>query len=210
MSGDSEGKRRSMSDSSADNRDALRENKITSKFNEGSGQTKVRSDSTCSVGSGVPPVKKEEEEEEVVKLRWALEDSSVPVSRRLAGCELYDRVLALRGILSLRTDSTPLSDAEERPAATPSESERKENSNATLDEILASLVQPAGVTGGSGGDESLDERAAVNVDDFFGSFTGHSHTCHRASSPLRSSLHDVMQLYCINIRFEYYNCSVLH
>ena len=179
---DAESKRRSLSMGSTDNkdRDSSRESRKSSKYSESSEQTKVRSDSTVSADAA--KVKEEKEEKEEMPLKWALEDSSVPVSRRLAGCELFDRVLALRGIL--KSDSPPESDC---PAVIPSEC--KEESNATLDEILASLVQPAGVKGEDGADQCLDERAAENVDDFFGSFTGDSSRhLHNKCSSSRTAL----------------------
>lgn len=109
--------------------------------------------------------------EEFVPLKWALEDPSVLVSRRLAGTELYDRVLALRGAVKELNAEEAEAEAEAptEPAelAGASESECKEESaGPTLDEMLASITQQNEEEG------NVDQRTAVNVDDFFGAFQG--------------------------------------
>ena len=103
----------------------------------------------------------------LVPLKWALEDLSVLVSRRLAGNELYDRVLALRGI-----KATEVKDEEKNVEAEAKVEESVDAvpSGPTLDELLASVTQQKGE--GSGDDNEDAQRAVVSVDDFFGAFAG--------------------------------------
>ena len=105
----------------------------------------------------------------LVPLKWALEDLSVLVSRRLAGDELYDRVLALRGIKATEVKSE---DKNVEAEAKVEESVDAVTAGPTLDELLASVTQQRGE--GSGDDNEDAQRAVVSVDDFFGAFAGDS------------------------------------
>ena len=106
----------------------------------------------------------------IVPLKWALEDLSVLVSRRLAGNELYDRVLALRGIKPTEIKAEGSKDSV-AVAETKEESADAVSSGPTLDEMLASISQEKG--GGNGDDNGdVDQRAVSSVDDFFGAFAG--------------------------------------
>ena len=119
--------------------------------------------------------------EEYVPLKWALEDSSVLVSRRLAGNELYERVLALRGTdtknITLKEENTENEmkksrdendlngSQDDNQIKSEGDSESKGGEGiSTLDEMLASITQS-----GAGSDS---EAAAVSIDDFFGAFSG--------------------------------------
>ena len=103
----------------------------------------------------------------LVPLKWALEDLSVLVSRRLAGNELYDRVLALRGI---KATEVKAEDKNVEAEAKVEESVDAVPAGPTLDELLASVTQQKGE--GSGDDNEDAQRAVVSVDDFFGAFAG--------------------------------------
>ena len=103
----------------------------------------------------------------LVPLKWALEDLSVLVSRRLAGNELYDRVLALRGIKETQVKAE---DKNVEAEAKVEESVEAVTAGPTLDELLASVTQQKGE--GSGDDNEDAQRAVVSVDDFFGAFAG--------------------------------------
>ena len=126
-------------------------------------------------------VEEEQIKEEYVPLKWALEDSSVLVSRRLAGNELYERVMALRGTdtknISLKEenaenemkksrDENDLNQSQDNnQIKSEGDSESKGGEGiSTLDEMLASITQS-----GAGSDS---EAAAVSIDDFFGAFSG--------------------------------------
>jgi hypothetical protein len=124
--------------------------------------------STVTVEPSATAIKIKEVKEEFVPLKWALEDPSVLVSRRLAGTELYERVLALRGITkelaAEETDTPPeLADV---PASSSEGGCKEESTGPTLDEMLASITQQNEEEG------NVDQRAAVSVDDFFGAFQG--------------------------------------
>ena len=108
----------------------------------------------------------------LIPLKWALEDPSVLVSRWLAGNELYNRVLALRGIKPTEIKSEEGN--ENATAITESKDESVEmmtSSGPTLDEMLASVTQEK-EEGNSDDNRDADQRAVVSVDDFFGAFAG--------------------------------------
>ena len=107
-----------------------------------------------------------------IPLKWALEDPSVLVSKRLAGGELYERVLALRAANKIKKvessgesgDIQMNSDRQNR-SQSPSQDVGKDNGgDTTLDDMLASISQS---------NESISgDRSASSVDDFFGAFAG--------------------------------------
>ena len=139
-------------------------------------EVKSRSASVSSIGES--PAAAIKIKEEFVPLKWALEDPSVLVSRRLAGTELYERVLALRGAtkeVAAEETITPPELADVPAAAGTGEGGgtgegeercKEESTGPTLDEMLASITQQNEEEG------NLDQRAAVSVDDFFGAFQG--------------------------------------
>lgn len=106
----------------------------------------------------------------LIPLKWALEDPSVLVSRWLAGNELYNRVLALRGIKPTEMKSE---NNENVSAIAESREEyvEKTSSGPTLEEMLASVSQEK-EEGNDEDDRDADQRAVVSVDDFFGALAG--------------------------------------
>ena len=103
-----------------------------------------------------------------VPLKWALEDPSVLVSRRLAGGELYERVLALRAMNATKkvessgeSEDIPLKCDSQSKGQSQEQNVAKDNEgDTTLDDMLASISQ------------SNESNSAASIDDFFGAFAG--------------------------------------
>ena len=106
--------------------------------------------------------------EENVPLKWALENPSVLVSRRLAGGELYERVLALREMNAIKKvessgeseDTKMKCDSQSKGQSQEQKVAEDNEGDTTLDDMLASISR------------SNESNSAATIDDFFGAFAG--------------------------------------
>ena len=125
-------------------------------------------------------------EDSYVLLKWALEDMNVLVSRRLAGEELYGRVLALRDANAIKDVDSKVKSSEDSEEAqshcdieiksqnqNQNQNQNQDNgqinvkdnkNDTTLEDMLASITKS--------NDENAVDGTTVSIDDFFGAFAG--------------------------------------
>jgi hypothetical protein len=126
----------------------------------------------------------EEEEEIFMPLRWALEDPLVLVSRRLAGSELFQRVLTLRGTGAVTGEKEEKEEPEKSSAEkdakgeielggeAESKADNEDEDSSALDRMFASVIDSQ-LQGLESDLEDNDQgAAALSVDDFFGTLQG--------------------------------------